>query len=112
MQASFSDQKYELGDLVQVIDIGDGTLTAPWTENLIVGIYLGPDEMKMFPYNSIDDLSRMSPEYQKWHVVWVLGRRRLIAYEGEIKLLAKAKTRKPTYFDYVVPSTDQLEYED
>ncbi len=105
-------EKYELGDLVQVVDIGDGTLTAPWTETLTVGIYLGVDEMKMFPYNAIDDLSRITPAHQVWHIVWARGRRRLVAHDGEIKLLAKAKIKTAIYLEHVVPATDRLEYED
>jgi hypothetical protein len=112
MQHHIPCEKYELGDLVQVVDIGDGTLTSPWTETMTVGIYLGTDELKMFPYNSIDDLSRISPQQQKWHIVWVRGRRRMVSHDGEIKLLAKAKIQRPVYLEHVVPPTDQLEYED
>ena len=80
---------YNIGDLVQIIHIGDGTEDSPWTEVPVPGIYLGTVSNSYFKYDRGDNLSKRSQD-QIAHVVWYKGRKRHILNERDIKLLAPA----------------------
>jgi len=80
---------YNVGDLVQIIHIGDGTEDCPWTEVPVPGIYLGTVANSYYKYDATADLSRQDRDHVA-HVVWYKGSKRHILNEGDIKLLAPA----------------------
>jgi len=79
--------KLSIGDLVEFIDIGDGTDDYPWTEAPAVGIYLGKFESTVFSYSVVKDLSAPM-DHHAWHIIWSRGRRRHVCLSKDIKLLS------------------------
>jgi len=81
-------KKFNIGDLVEIVYIGEGTAYFPWTEVPVPGIYLG--QMEFIHY--------VNPNEKKTDIcykVWALGKVRYIADISEIKLLSP-KTTTPT----------------
>ncbi len=80
---------FNIGDLVQVIDIGTGTREWPWGDQKIVAIYLGVEQtFSVFRYNLLEDISEHHSNRNKSHVVWCKGKRRYISCDRDISLLA------------------------
>ena len=72
---------FKIGDLVEILYIGQSSSYFPWTETAVPGIYLG--EMEFTHYKS--------PSEKKTdfcHKVWDKGKVRYIAELNEIRLLA------------------------
>ena len=80
---------YNVGDLVQIIHIGEGTEEAPWTEVPVAGIYLGTVQDSYYKYDRGDNLSKKIHDHTT-HIVWYKGRKRHVLNAGDIKLLAPA----------------------
>jgi hypothetical protein len=82
---------FNIGDLVQVIDIGAGTREWPWGDKKVVAIYLGIERtFSVFRYSLLKDLSEHHSNRNKSHVVWYQGRKRYISCDRDITLLAAA----------------------
>jgi len=85
--------KLNVGDLVEVIDIGDGTPIRPWTENSVAAIYLGSYKSnRHFGYDSTTNMSILGRGPETWHIVWYSGKKRFIAKDTDIKLLSPHNT--------------------
>lgn len=80
--------KFNIGDLVEIIYIGEGTAVFPWTETPVSGIYLGT--MEFVHYLNADD-----KVMDVCHKVWSMGKVRYISDVDEIKLLS-SKPEKTT----------------
>ena len=72
---------FNIGDLVEIIYIGEGTVVFPWTETPVPGIYLGIMEFTHYvgPEESVRDIC---------HKVWSMGKVRYINNVDEIRLLS------------------------
>jgi len=80
---------FNIGDLVEVIDIGNGTKKWPWGEKKVSAIYLGVENHNnFFRYNLLKDLSERCSSRNKSHVVWYEGKKRYIVNDSDITLLA------------------------
>ena len=77
-------KKLKIGDLVQIVYIGEGNPLVPWTEEPVVGIYLG--EMEFVHYKSMGD-----KKVDFCHKVWAMGRVRYVPSLDEIKLLSSIR---------------------
>ena len=71
---------FNIGDLVEIIYIGEGTSYFPWTETSVPGIYLGTMVFTHYngPDEKIDDVC---------HKVWSMGKVRYISNLEDIKML-------------------------
>jgi len=78
-----SQDLYQVGDLVKIIFIGEGTSYFPWAEVPIPGIYLGQTEFTHYG-------SAQGPETRFSHKIWAMGKVRYISSADEIELLASA----------------------
>lgn len=84
---------FNIGDLVEVIDIGEGSEEFPWTEEPVAAIYMGLMENKIFGYNPIVDLSTTTCSGKEtWHKVWYRGKVRYLALDKDLKLLSSHNT--------------------
>ena len=75
---------FNIGDLVEIVYIGEGTAAFPWTETPVSGIYLGTMEFTHY----------LNPEDKKidvCHKVWSMGKVRYIQDLDEISLLSSKK---------------------
>jgi len=81
------NKRFNIGDLVEIIYIGEGSAAFPWTETPVPGIYLGTMEFTHYidAYQSVQDVC---------HKVWSMGKVRYISDVDEIKLLS-SKTLSP-----------------
>ena len=72
---------FNIGDLVEIIYIGEGTAVFPLTETPVPGIYLGIMEFTHYvcPEESVRDIC---------HKVWSMGKVRYINNVDEIRLLS------------------------
>ena len=75
---------FGIGDLVEIVYIGEGTMAFPWTETPVSGIYLGTMEFTHYhdPSNKKTDIC---------HKVWSMGKVRYIQDIEEIRLLSSKK---------------------
>lgn len=88
-----TEGKFNIGDLVEVIDIGVGTREWPWGDTKVVAIYLGIEKtFSVYRYNLLKDLSEHHSSRNRSHVVWCHGKRRYICSDKDITLLAAAHT--------------------
>ncbi len=74
-------KKFNIGDLVEILYVGQSSSYFPWTDNPVPGIYLG--EMEFTHYKS--------PAEKKidiCHKIWAMGKVRYIADLNEIRLLS------------------------
>ena len=72
---------FKIGDLVEILYIGQSSSYFPWTETAVPGIYLG--EMEFTHYKS--------PAEKKTdicHKIWAMGKVRYVADLNEIRLLS------------------------
>ena len=76
--------RFNIGDLVEIIYIGEGTAAFPWSETPVPGIYLGTMEFTHYidANQSVQDVC---------HKVLSMGKVRYIQSLDEIKLLASKK---------------------
>ena len=76
--------RFNIGDLVEIIYIGEGTAAFPWSETPVPGIYLGTMEFTHYidANQSVQDVC---------HKVWSMGKVRYIQSLDEIKLLSSKK---------------------
>ena len=72
---------YDIGDLVEIMYIGEGTALFPWSETPVSGIYLGTMEFTHFK-NADEKVQDIC------HKVWSMGKVRYIADVDEIRLLS------------------------
>ena len=81
------NKRFNIGDLVEILYIGEGTAAFPWTETPVPGIYLGTMEFTHYidADQSVQDVC---------HKVWSMGKVRYISDLDEIKLLS-SKTLSP-----------------
>ena len=78
---------FNIGDLVEVVDIGEGTPLHPWTEAPVPAIYMGSYEAnRHFGFDPGSNMSILAPE--TWHIVWYRGRKRYISKSIDLKLLS------------------------
>ena len=72
---------FYIGDLVEIMWIGEGTAVFPWTETPVPGIYLGTMEFTHYigPEEKVKDVC---------HKVWSMGKVRYINTIEEISLLS------------------------
>ena len=75
---------FDIGDLVEIVYIGEGTAAFPWSETPVPGIYLGTMEFTQYhdPTNKKTDIC---------HKVWSMGKVRYIQDIEEIRLLSSKK---------------------
>ncbi len=82
---------FNIGDLVEVIDIGAGTREWPWGDKKVMAIYLGIEKTySVYRYSLLKDLSEHQAGRNKSHVVWYKGRKRYICCDKDITLIASA----------------------
>ena len=72
---------FNIGDLVEILYVGQSSSYFPWTDNAVPGIYLG--EMEFTHYKSPNE-----KKTDFCHKVWAMGKVRYIADLNEIRLLA------------------------
>ena len=75
---------FNIGDLVEIVYIGEGTAAFPWTETPVSGIYLGTMEFTHY-------LNPADKKIDICHKVWAAGRVRYISRMDEIKLLSSVR---------------------
>lgn len=75
--------KFSIGDLVEVVYIGEGTSYFPWAEVPVAGIYMG--ELEVTHYGDYPNKNVTS----FCHKVWAMGKIRYISSIDELKLLSK-----------------------
>mgnify|MGYP005818212641 FL=1 len=76
-----SPKKFKIGDLVEIIYIGQSSSYFPWTDPPVPGIYLG--EMEFTHYKDVNE-----KKLDICHKIWALGKVRYVADLNEIKLLS------------------------
>ena len=74
-------KKFNIGDLVEILYVGQSSSYFPWTDNPVPGIYL--DEMEFTHYKSPNE-----KKTDICHKVWAIGKVRYVADLNEIKLLS------------------------
>ena len=74
-------KKLKVGDLVEIIYIGEGTAYFPWTETPAPGIYLG--EIEVIHYKSENE-----KQTDICHKVWAVGKIIYINSRDELRLLS------------------------
>lgn len=77
-----SDRDYEIGDLIQVIQLKDESSYFKWSDIPATGIYMG--ELESTAYIEADKKKKIIV-----HKIWSLGKMRYISSLEEIKLLSK-----------------------
>ena len=77
-----SDEDYEVGDLIQVVQLKDESTYFKWSEIPATGIYMG--ELESTAYITADKKKKIIV-----HKIWSLGKMRYVSSLEEIKLLAK-----------------------
>ncbi len=75
---------FGIGDLVEIVYIGEGTAAFPWTETPVSGIYLGTMEFTHY-------LNPSERRTDVCHKVWSMGKVRYIQDLEEIRLLSSKK---------------------
>ena len=77
---------FDIGDLVEIVYIGEGTAAFPWSETPVSGIYPGTMEFTHYrnPNEQIKDIC---------HKVWSMGKVRYISDIEEIRLLCSKNDR-------------------
>tara|TARA_R100000008_G_scaffold86810_1_gene81785 strand:+ start:2378 stop:2644 length:267 start_codon:yes stop_codon:yes gene_type:complete len=76
------DQDYEIGDLIQVVQLKDESSYFKWPDIPATGIYMG--ELESTAYIEENRKTKIIV-----HKIWSLGKMRYVSSLEEIKLLAK-----------------------
>jgi|TARA_Y100000034_G_C6830485_1_gene374811 hypothetical protein len=74
-------QKYNIGDLVEIVEIAESTAYFPWAKPPVPGIYLGLLETTLH-------LGPAKEEKTTCYKVWSLGKVRYVSTLEELKLLS------------------------
>jgi len=77
------DDKFNVGDLVEIVHIGDGTAYFPWAEAPVSGIYMGSSEFTFY----LDNNSKKTDYCYK---IWSMGKMRYVENHEPIRLLSRA----------------------
>ncbi len=77
------NDKFNVGDLVEIIHIGDGTAFFPWAEAPVSGIYMGSTEFTFY-------LDKDRKKIDRCHKIWSMGKMRYVENNEPIRLLSRA----------------------